>query len=145
MAADPPEERGLVMLTVHTRAALAVAFVIISICAPAAFAQSGNGTVVGQVIDKDGTALPGVTLTIRKCKCSSCGDSGCECCPAAITVVSDAKGNFSVPVAAGTYDVVAEMSGSTASASVTVAPGQSATVTLTLSVSRHWSGIDPTA
>jgi hypothetical protein len=65
-------------------------------------AQTGTGTILGQVTDESGAALPGVTVTVRS--------------PAlqvpAVTTVTDERGEYRVtPLPIGTYSVQYELSG----------------------------------
>jgi len=88
-------------------------------------AQTASASILGTIVTDDGTALPGVTVTIR-CKCSTTcpSDPDCACCPAA-TYVTDASGKFHfVGLAPGQYEMRAELSGYSASSrSVTVSAG----------------------
>ena len=63
------------------------------------FGQETTGTMTGQVVDAQGLAIPGVTVTIT-------GTQGAK------TVVSDGEGRFDVPfLTPGKYAVKAELQG----------------------------------
>ena len=69
--------------------------------APIASAQTAGGTLVGTVKDKDGSALPGVTITATNAETGLVRTS-----------VSGEDGKFSLPsLPIGTYTVQAELSG----------------------------------
>ncbi|HKT79859.1 MAG TPA: TonB-dependent receptor [Vicinamibacterales bacterium] len=64
-----------------------------------AFAQETTGTIAGRIVDAQGLAVPGVTVTIT-------GQQGVK------TVVADNEGRFSVPfLTPGRYTVHAELQG----------------------------------
>src|SRR5215467_13313700 len=80
--------------------ALALAIGALGWALPAS-AQGAGGTVAGHVLDKAGTALPGVTVTATQ------KDTGYE-----RTTVTSADGSFSlVSLQVGTYTVKADLSG----------------------------------
>ena len=63
------------------------------------FGQETTGTMTGQVVDAQGLAIPGVTVTIT-------GTQGAK------TVASDGEGRFDVPfLTPGKYTVKAELQG----------------------------------
>ena len=63
------------------------------------FAQETTGTMTGQVVDAQGLAIPGVTVTIT-------GTQGAK------TVTTDGEGRFDVPfLTPGKYAVKAELQG----------------------------------
>jgi hypothetical protein len=66
---------------------------------PSAFAQGTTGTIGGVIVDAQGLAVPGVTVTVT-------GPQGSK------SAVSDASGRFSVPfLVPGTYSVRSELQG----------------------------------
>jgi hypothetical protein len=76
---------------------------IVLLSCAAAFAQGTNGTITGRVVDQQGAAVPGVTVTAKS---ASTGFTRSE--------VSDAEGVYrlsALPV--GVYDVTAELQGFT--------------------------------
>lgn len=82
--------------------ALAVLLALAALAlAPAASAQTAGATLVGHIKDKDGAALPGVTVTARN------NDTGLD-----RVAVSGADGTFTLPsLPVGRYTVTAELSG----------------------------------
>src|SRR6202789_1224489 len=81
----------------------------------------GNGTVSGSVKDTAGAVLQGAQITLQ---------------PTAITVASDAQGNFVIPnLVPGTYTVTISYVGFTNSVStVSVKPGQTTTLNATMTI-----------
>ena len=94
-------------------AALAVALVVAG-AAPAALAQSGQGSIEGTIRDGSGAVLPGVTVT------ATSADSG-----RSRSVVSDSRGDYVVPrLDTGQYEVEAMLPGfRTDPSTVTVGSG----------------------
>jgi hypothetical protein len=87
-------------------------------------AQETTGTITGRVVDSQGLAVPGVSVTIR-------GTQGNR------SAVTDGEGRFSVPfLTPGTYVVHAELAGFKAAqvTDVIVSLGQVANVPMTLQV-----------
>src|SRR5579872_1221591 len=79
----------------------AVTFVLLS-CA-SAFAQQTTGSVSGRVVDQQGAAVPGATVTAKS---TATGFTRNE--------TSDAEGVYRVSaLPVGTYDITAELSGFT--------------------------------
>jgi hypothetical protein len=103
--------------------AVLIAALCISLLAISAFAQlTQSGNIYGKVQGKDGSALPGVTVTL-----TGMG--------APATQISDAQGNFRfIGLSPGTYALKAELAGlGTASrAGIGVSLGRNADVTMTL-------------
>lgn len=90
----------------------------------AAAAQETTGTVSGRILDAQGLAVPGVTVTLT-------GPQGAR------TFVTDADGNFSAPfLTPGTYAVRAELQGFKAAETrnVNVSLGQTTAVNLRMEV-----------
>jgi hypothetical protein len=119
-------------------------FALLAVSLAAAQAPS-TGTIAGTVRDVAGKALPGVTVTVV-------GPDGA----AAATVVTDAKGVYTLAVPAGTYTVGAELPGfsSQLRVDVTVASASRIDVPFTLAAApvqpdpnpfRRSAGIDITA
>src|SRR6266487_3161101 len=80
----------------RTIAALSV-FVLMA--SSAAFAQETTGTIRGRIVDAQGGAMPGVTVTAS-------GGQGSK------TTVSDAEGRYNIPfLTPGTYTIRAELQG----------------------------------
>ena len=78
-----------------------VALAVITALAPAASAQTSGATLVGHIKDKDGGALPGVTVTARN------NDTGLD-----RVAVTSSDGTFTLPsLPIGLYTVTAELSG----------------------------------
>ena len=82
----------------HARvSALLLAFVLA--CTGLAIAQGTTGTINGRIVDSQGLAVPGVTVTVT-------GPQGMR------TAVTDSDGRFNVPfLTPGTYAVHAELQG----------------------------------
>jgi hypothetical protein len=90
----------------------------------AAFAQETTGTVTGRVVDAQGLAIPGATVTLT-------GPQGAR------TFVTDADGNFSAPfLTPGSYTVRGELQGFKAAEArnVNVSLGQTMTINLKMEV-----------
>src|SRR6266536_4851544 len=77
-------------------------FLCLALLVPfAAFAQSSNGAINGNVVDDSGSALPGVTVTA-----TNAGTSATR------SVVSNGTGRYEIPLLPpGTYRVSGELSG----------------------------------
>jgi hypothetical protein len=106
------------------RAATIAATVLIALLAVSAFAQLQSGNIFGKVQAKDGSALPGVTVTLT--------GAGTQ------TMVSDGTGSFRfINLAPGTYGLKAELAGfgSSTRQGVSVNIGRNADVTMTLNPS----------
>src|SRR2546428_4826561 len=102
-------------------AAIAAALCI-ALFAVSAFAQIQSGNIYGKVQAKDGSVLPGVTVTLTGVGAPQ-------------TTVSDAQGNFRfINLSPGTYALKADLSGyGTASRTgIGVRLGANADVTMTL-------------
>ena len=102
--------------------AVIIAALCISLLAISAFAQTQTGNIFGKVQGKDGSVLPGVTVTL-----TGVG--------AAQTSVTDAQGNFRfINLSPGTYALKAELAGlgSSTRNGIDVNLGRNADVTLTL-------------
>lgn len=102
--------------------ALITAALCISLLAVSAFAQVESGNIFGKVQGKDGTVLPGVSVTL-----TGVG--------APATAITDAGGNFRfLNLAPGAYTLKAELAGlgTATRAGVGVSLGRNADVTMTL-------------
>src|SRR5260370_33311047 len=107
------------------RAVTIAAMVCIALLAVSAYAQIQSGNIYGKVQAKDGSALPGVTVTL-----SGVG--------APQTTVSDATGNFRfLNLSPGSYGLKAELAGfgTSTRTGITVNLGRNADVTMTLNPS----------
>src|SRR5919205_1243867 len=84
-------------------------FVVVLVCflaallaAPSAFAQTDRGTILGQVTDESGSALPGVTVSVRSPQLQV----------PEITTVTDQNGEYRITqLPIGTYSVEYTLSG----------------------------------
>jgi hypothetical protein len=106
------------------RAATIAAMVLVALLAVSAFAQTQSGNIFGKAQAKDGSALPGVTVTLT--------GAGTQ------TTVTDATGNFRfLNLAPGTYGLKAELAGFGTSTrqGISVNLGRNADVTMTLNPS----------
>src|SRR5438132_2594553 len=106
-------------------AAVLAAALCVALIAVSGYAQFQTGNIYGKTQAKDGSALPGVTVTLTGMGAPQ-------------TTVSDAQGNFRFPnLSPGTYTIRAELSGygSATRAGVGVRVAQNADVTLTLNPS----------
>jgi carboxypeptidase family protein/TonB-dependent receptor-like protein len=100
-------------------------YIAVALIAVGAFAQIQSGNIYGKVQAKDGSVLPGVTVTL-----SGIG--------APQTTLSDAQGNFRfINLSPGTYGLKAELSGYGAASrtGIGVRLGANADVTMTLNPS----------
>jgi hypothetical protein len=105
--------------------AILVAALCLSLFAVSGFAQFQTGNVYGKVQAKDGSVLPGVTVTLTGVGAPQ-------------TTVSDAQGNFRfVSLSPGTYTLKAELAGygTATRAGVGVRVGANADVVMTLNPS----------
>lgn len=101
------------------------AALLVALFAFSAFAQVQTGNIFGKVLSNDGTALPGVTVTLTGVGAPQ-------------TTVSDEAGNFRfINLSPGTYSVKAELAGmgTATRAGVGVSIGQNASITITLNPS----------
>src|SRR5258706_13995305 len=81
------------------RAATIAAIVLIGLLAVSAYAQVQSGNLFGKVQAKDGSALPGVTVTLTGVGAPQ-------------TFISDGTGGFRFPnLSPGTYNLKAELAG----------------------------------
>jgi len=102
-----------------------LAALCISLFAVSAFAQFQTGNIYGKVQAKDGTVLPGVTVTVTGVGAPQ-------------TAVSDSQGNFRfLSLSPGTYTLKSELAGYGVStrAGITVNVGRNSDVTMTLNPS----------
>jgi hypothetical protein len=102
-----------------------MAALCISLLAVSAFAQSQSGNIYGKVQAKDGSALPGVTVTLTGVGAPQ-------------TTVSDAQGNFRfLSLSPGSYTLKSELAGYGMStrAGISVNVGRNSDVTMTLNPS----------
>ncbi len=102
-----------------------IGFILVLLMASASlYAQETTGTIQGRIVDAQGLAIPGVTVTAT-------GTQGAK------TTVTDATGRFNIPfLTPGTYAVRAELQGfKTATHSgATVGLGQTLDVPITMQV-----------
>src|SRR6476646_10997571 len=81
------------------RTTLTALLILLLTCSGITAAQETTGTVKWRVVDAQGLAVPGVTVT-------AAGPQGSK------TTVSDSEGRFNIPfLTPGTYDIRAELSG----------------------------------
>src|SRR4051794_33333263 len=102
------------------------AVVILLLTCASAFAQQTTGTITGRVVDQQGAAVPGVTVTAKS---ASTGFTRTE--------TSDAEGVYrlsALPV--GQYDVTSELQGfaTVAKKDVSVNVGQTQSIDFSLRV-----------
>src|SRR5438128_3620211 len=105
--------------------AVLAAALCVSLLAVSAYAQYQTGNIYGKTQAKDGSVLPGVTVTLTGVGAPQ-------------TTVTDAQGNFRfINLSPGSYTIKAELSGygSSTRAGVGVRVAQNADVTLTLNPS----------
>src|SRR5438128_7887033 len=105
--------------------AVLAAALCVSLLAVSAYAQYQTGNIYGKTQAKDGSVLPGVTVTL----------TGVGAPQATVT---DASGNFRFPnLSPGSYTVKAELAGfgTATRAGLTVSVGQNADITMTLNAS----------
>jgi len=107
------------------RLAIGAAILLLMSVAPA-FAQQTNGNITGRIVDQQGAAVPGVTLTAKNTQTGLVR-----------TEVSDAEGLYrlnALPV--GTYEVTAELAGfaTVAQQSIVVSVGQTLTIDFNMRV-----------
>ncbi len=101
---------------------LSAAIVLLLSCA-SAFAQQTTGNVIGRVLDPQGAAIPGVTITAKS---AATGFTRTE--------VSDPEGLYRLPsLPVGTYDITAELQGFTTVANKGIEVNVGQTVTPRLS------------
>ncbi|HEV7426354.1 MAG TPA: carboxypeptidase regulatory-like domain-containing protein [Thermoanaerobaculia bacterium] len=109
----------------NSRILAIVATLCLSLIAVSAFAQLQTGNIYGKAQAKDGSALPGVTVTLTGVAAPQ-------------TAITDSQGSFHfVNLSPGTYTVKAELSGfgTATRAGLTVSVGQNADITMTLNAS----------
>src|SRR5258706_5525398 len=109
----------------HPRFMVVMIATLCSLLAVSAFAQLQSGNIYGKVQAKDGSVLPGVTVTLSGVGAPS-------------TFVSDAQGSFRyINLSPGSYTLKAELAGygTATRAGITVNVGRNADVTLTLNPS----------
>lgn len=102
-----------------------VTAMLVSLIAVGAYAQAQSGNIFGTVTANDGSALPGVTVTLTGVGAPQ-------------TTVTDAQGRFRFPnLSPGTYSLRAELAGfgSATRSGVTVNIGRNADVAMTLNAS----------
>ncbi len=107
------------------RFAVIVASLCVALFAVGAYAQFQTGNIYGKVQAKDGSLLPGVTVTLTGVAAPQ-------------TTVTDAQGNFRfLSLSPGAYSLKAELSGygSATRSGVSVRVAQNADVTMTLNPS----------
>src|ERR1051325_878969 len=105
--------------------AVLTAALLVSLFAVSGFAQFQSGNIYGKVQAKDGSVLPGVTVTLTGVGAPK-------------TTVSDAEGNFRfINLDPGTYALKAELAGygSVTRTGIGVRVAQNADVTMTLNPS----------
>jgi Carboxypeptidase regulatory-like domain len=103
----------------------AFAALLITLMTFSAFAQVQYGSLIGQVVDNDGAALPGVTVTLTGVGAPQ-------------TTVTDSQGRFRFPnLSPGTYTVRAELAGfgTATRAGIGVRIGGSPDISMTLNPS----------
>jgi len=108
----------------HLKKLLPIVVVLELAMAMVAAAQETTGTIAGRLVDAQGLAVPGVTITVT-------GPQGAR------TTVTDSEGRYSMPfLVPGTYNVKAELSGFKAieHRDVQVQLGRTADVSATLQI-----------
>ena len=106
------------------RCVILILFVAFALAARGADAQGTTGTIAGRVVDAQGLAIPGVSVTVT-------GAQGVK------SAVTDADGRFTVPfLTPGSYAVHVELQGfnSVDRSSVIVPLGQTVEIPVTLQV-----------
>ena len=106
------------------RQLLVLVTLLLSVATTTAFAQTENGSLYGEVVDQQGEALPGVTVTL---------DGMVE-----RVAVTDAEGKFRfVSLPPGTYQLMATLEGfsTVKDSAVRVVVGRITTVVLTMTPS----------
>ena len=106
----------------NSRILAIVATLCLSLMAVSAFAQLQTGNIFGKVQAKDGSTLPGVTVTLTGVGAPQ-------------NAVTDATGLFRFPnLSPGSYTVKAELAGfgTATRTGLTVQVGQNADITMTL-------------
>src|SRR3989441_8789506 len=101
---------------------LLVTLALAVLCATGAYAQFQTGNIYGKVQAKDGSALPGVTVTLTGVGAPQSN-------------VTDSLGNFRfINLAPGTYSLKAELAGygTATRVGLTARVGQSSDVTMTM-------------
>jgi hypothetical protein len=109
----------------NSRILAIVATLCLSLMAVSAFAQLQTGNIFGKAQAKDGSALPGVTVTLTGVGAPQ-------------TAITDSQGAFRFPnLSPGSYTVKAELAGfgTATRAGLTVQVGQNADITMTLNAS----------
>src|SRR5437867_10291531 len=109
----------------YPRVAVILAALCIALFAVSAFAQIQSGNIYGKVQAKDGSVLPGVTVTLTGVGAPQ-------------TAITDPQGGFRfLNLSPGTYSIKAELAGFGAAArtGVGVRVGANADVTMTLNPS----------
>src|SRR5437764_12446036 len=102
--------------------AVVTAALCLSLFAVSGFAQFQTGNIYGKVQAKDGSVLPGVTVTLTGVGAPQ-------------TTVSDAQGNFRfLNLSPGTYTIKSELAGygTATRAGITVRVAQNADVSMTM-------------
>src|SRR3954447_16968997 len=126
MSPTGPFEKGAAMKRCPNSRILAiVATLCLSLMAVSAFAQFQTGNIFGKTQAKDGSALPGVTVTLTGIGAPQ-------------TAITDASGSFRFAnLSPGSYTVKAELAGfgTSTRTGLTVRVGQNADITMTLNAS----------
>ena len=109
----------------HPRSIIVLALMLSALIAVSAFGQYQTGSIYGKVQAKDGSVLPGVTVTLTGIGAPQ-------------TAVTDAQGLFRFPnLSPGKYTIKGELSGygTATRAGVSVSVGQNADITMSLNPS----------